>query len=75
MADIAKLEENNRMLSEDRDTVDGELQSATDVYKTEHIRTQEEIGHLQKMLQEVQAHSQQQAEVILLISKLNLIYS
>lgn len=64
MADIAKLEETNRALSEERDTVVGKLQSATDVYKTEHTRTQEEIDHLQKMLQEVQAHSQQQAEVI-----------
>ena len=65
MADIAKLEESNRALSKERDTVVGKLQSATDVYKTEHIHTQEEIDRLQKTLQEVQAHSQQQAEVMI----------
>lgn len=64
MADIKKLEEANKELSEERDTIASKLQSATDTYKTEKVRMQEEISHLQKMLQEVQTHSQQQAEVI-----------
>ena len=63
-ADIMKLEETNMALSEERDALAGKLQTVSDTYKTEKIHAEEEIKHLQKMLQEVQNHSQQQAEVI-----------
>ena len=48
---------------EERDALSTRLQSATDTYKSEKVRRQEEITHLQKMLQEAQVHSQQQAKV------------
>lgn len=63
MADIEKLQETNQALSEERDVLANKLQSATDTYKIEKGNMQDEINHLQKMFQEVQIHSQQQAEV------------
>ena len=59
-----KLEETNMALSEERDTLAGKLQTVTDTHKTEKTHAEKEIKHLQKTLQEVQNHSQQQAEVI-----------
>jgi len=64
LGDVEKLEETNRALSEERNTLASKLQSATDKYKSEKSLAQEEIKHLQRMLQEEQTHSQQQAEVI-----------
>ncbi|XP_065891172.1 early endosome antigen 1-like isoform X2 [Dysidea avara] len=60
--DVEKLKEENRALMEERDALSTRLQSATDTYKSEKVRRQEEITHLQKMLQEAQVHSQQQAK-------------
>lgn len=68
MSDITKLRETNGVLGEERDALAKRLQSTTDTHDAERTHAQEEIKHLQKMLQEVQTHSQQLAEVSLILN-------